>query len=98
MQRPALLNAIGNTPLVPITRLSPKPKVQIWAKLEKMNLGGSVKDRIALYMIEAAERSGAELDARIALARQSGDDLGLDEADTRLYRAKREGRNRVIAA
>jgi len=72
MQRPALLNAIGNTPLVPISRLSPNPKVEIWAKLEKMNLGGSVKDRIALYMIEAAERSGELTPGKTILEATSG--------------------------
>lgn len=54
----SLLDSIGNTPLVAITRLCPKPDVCIWAKLEMHNPGGSVKDRIALSMIEAAERGG----------------------------------------
>jgi cysteine synthase A len=54
----SILDHIGNTPLVPIRRLSPHPHVQIWAKLEFMNPGGSVKDRIALSMVEAAERDG----------------------------------------
>ncbi len=49
---------IGNTPLVLIQRLSPRADVRIWAKLEFMNPGGSVKDRISLSMIEAAERDG----------------------------------------
>ena len=56
--RPGLLALIGNTPLVPIRRLNPNPKVELYAKLERDNPGGSVKDRIALYMIEEAERSG----------------------------------------
>jgi cysteine synthase A len=54
----SVLDYIGNTPLVQIRRLSPHPDVRIWAKLETMNPGGSVKDRIALSMIEAAERDG----------------------------------------
>ena len=54
----SILDHIGNTPLVPIRRLSPHPHVQIWTKLEFMNPGGSVKDRIALSMVEAAERDG----------------------------------------
>ena len=54
----SILDYIGNTPLVPIRRLSPRPEVHIWAKLEYMNPGGSVKDRIALSMVEAAERDG----------------------------------------
>ena len=52
------LSLIGNTPLVPIQRMSPSDGVHIWAKLEMMNPGGSVKDRIALSMVEAAERTG----------------------------------------
>jgi cysteine synthase A len=54
----SILDSIGNTPLVPIQRLSPRAEVRIWAKLEFMNPGGSVKDRIALSMIEAAEQDG----------------------------------------
>ena len=53
------LSLIGNTPLVPIRRMSPSDGVHIWAKLEMMNPGGSVKDRIALSMVEAAERTGS---------------------------------------
>lgn len=54
----SLVDQIGNTPLVLIQRLSPRPGVRIWAKLEMFNPGGSVKDRIALSMVEAAERDG----------------------------------------
>jgi cysteine synthase A len=54
-----LLKRIGNTPLARIQRLNPSPSVQIWAKLEMMNPGGSVKDRIALSMVESAEREGS---------------------------------------
>ncbi|MBI5102588.1 MAG: cysteine synthase A [Nitrospirae bacterium] len=54
-----ILGLIGNTPLVRINRMSPHGGAQIWAKLEGLNPGGSVKDRIALYMVEAAERDGA---------------------------------------
>ncbi len=52
-----ILDRIGNTPLVPL-RLKTNPRVQILAKIEAVNPGGSVKDRIALSMIEAAEASG----------------------------------------
>jgi len=51
------LDAIGNTPLVRLSRFSPKPGVNVYAKLEGQNPTGSVKDRIALYMICAAEAS-----------------------------------------
>jgi len=54
----SLLDAIGNTPMVEIRRLNPNPKARILAKLEYMNPGGSIKDRPALYMIEAGEKSG----------------------------------------
>lgn len=54
----SILNAIGNTPLVEIKHLNPNPKVTILAKLEYFNPGGSVKDRPALFMIEAGEKSG----------------------------------------
>jgi [CysO sulfur-carrier protein]-thiocarboxylate-dependent cysteine synthase len=53
-----LVQAIGNTPLVELKRLSPKPGVRIWAKLESRNPTGSVKDRVARAMIEDAEEKG----------------------------------------
>jgi cysteine synthase B len=54
----SVLDLIGNTPLVDISRLSPNPRVQILAKLEGANPGGSVKDRAALSMVEEAEKEG----------------------------------------
>ena len=62
--RPAssLLELVGNTPLVELPRLSPKPEVKLYAKLEGQNPTGSIKDRVALAMVEAAElEPGAEL-------------------------------------
>ncbi len=53
-----IVEAIGNTPLVELRRLSPKPGVRIWAKLESKNPTGSVKDRVAKAMIEDAEEHG----------------------------------------
>jgi len=53
-----ILHAIGNTPVVGVQRLSPKPHVRLWAKLEGQNPTGSLKDRIALAMVEDAEREG----------------------------------------
>ncbi|MEE8386615.1 MAG: PLP-dependent cysteine synthase family protein, partial [Dehalococcoidia bacterium] len=53
-----ILDAIGDTPLVRLGRSSPKAGVNIYAKLEGQNPTGSLKDRIALYMINAAEESG----------------------------------------
>src|SRR3990170_7176609 len=54
----SVLDTIGNTPLVKLPSFSPRPGVQIYAKLEGANPTGSLKDRIALYMVEAAEKSG----------------------------------------
>jgi [CysO sulfur-carrier protein]-thiocarboxylate-dependent cysteine synthase len=51
----SLLDACGNTPLVGLPRLSPSPEVRLWAKLEDRNPTGSVKDRVALWMVRAAE-------------------------------------------
>jgi methionine-gamma-lyase len=53
-----ILDLIGNTPLVKINRLNTNPRITILAKLEYLNPGGSVKDRIGKSMIEAAEKSG----------------------------------------
>ena len=53
-----ILETIGNTPLVRINHLNPNPKVQMYAKLEGFNPTGSVKDRIALKMIEQAKAEG----------------------------------------
>ncbi len=58
MRYDSILDAIGDTPLVGMQRLSPKPGVRIWAKLEGNNPTGSTKDRIALKMVETAEASG----------------------------------------
>ena len=54
----SLLDACGNTPLVGLPRLSPSPDVRLWAKLEDRNPTGSVKDRVALWMVRAAEEEG----------------------------------------
>ncbi|MGW0516230.1 PLP-dependent cysteine synthase family protein [Crossiella sp. NPDC003009] len=54
----SLLDALGDTPLVGLPRLSPAAEVRLWAKLEDRNPTGSIKDRPALAMIEAAERDG----------------------------------------
>ena len=67
-----ILDAIGNTRLVGIPRMSPKPSVRLWAKLEGDNPTGSLKDRIAKRMIEAAEESGELTPDRIILEATSG--------------------------
>ena len=58
MKYGSILDLIGNTPLVDISVMSPNPRVEIWAKLEGHNPSGSVKDRIALFMINEAEQTG----------------------------------------
>ncbi|MEK6716857.1 MAG: cysteine synthase family protein [candidate division NC10 bacterium] len=72
MRAAGILNAIGNTPLVELSRISPKPTVRIFAKLEGNNPTGSLKDRIAKYMVEAAEQSGALTKDKIILEPTSG--------------------------
>src|SRR5205823_13040581 len=67
-----ILGAIGNTPLVGLPRLSSKPGVRLWAKLEGQNPTGSTKDRIALKMVEAAEASGDLTPDRVLLEPTSG--------------------------
>jgi len=68
----SILNAIGNTPLVEIRHLNPNPNVRILAKLEYFNPAGSVKDRAALYMIEAGEKSGDLTPDKIVIEATSG--------------------------
>ena len=72
MRYDSILDAIGDTPLVGISRMSPTPGVRLWAKLEGQNPTGSTKDRIALAMIEAAEASGALTTDRTILEPTSG--------------------------
>jgi cysteine synthase A len=54
----SVLDLIGNTPMLLLQRIQPDGRAEIWAKLESLNPGGSVKDRIALAMIEDAEQRG----------------------------------------
>src|ERR1700754_548992 len=67
-----IVQAIGNTPLVELKRLSPKPGVRIWAKLESHNPTGSVKDRVARALIEDAEEKGAIQPGQTILEPTSG--------------------------
>ena len=68
----SVVDRIGNTPLVEITKLNPNKKVTILAKLESANPGGSIKDRTALYMIEQAEKRGDLNHQKIILEATSG--------------------------
>ena len=67
-----IVQAIGNTPLVELRRLSPKSDVRIWAKLESHNPTGSVKDRVARALIEDAEERGAISPGQTILEPTSG--------------------------
>jgi [CysO sulfur-carrier protein]-thiocarboxylate-dependent cysteine synthase len=67
-----ILDAIGHTPLVEISRMSPNPRVRILAKLEMLNPTGSVKDRVAKYLIEDLEARGLLRDDSIILEPTSG--------------------------
>jgi cysteinyl-tRNA synthetase len=70
--RTGVLSFIGNTPLVPIRSINPNPQVEILAKLERSNPGGSVKDRIGLWMIEEGERTGELTHDKVILEATSG--------------------------
>lgn len=67
-----ILQLIGNTPLVKINKLNSQKNVELYAKLEFLNPGGSVKDRIALSMIEGAERRKELTKNKIVLEATSG--------------------------
>ncbi|HET8528318.1 MAG TPA: cysteine synthase family protein [Gaiellaceae bacterium] len=68
----SLLELVGNTPLVELRRLTPKEGVRVYAKLEGQNPTGSIKDRVAKAMIEAAEASGELQPGRALLEPTSG--------------------------
>ena len=84
-----ILQCIGNTPIASID-LNPNPGVKLFAKLEGNNPGGSVKDRIALYMVEAAEKEGRLTRDKIILEATSGNTgIGLAMVATaKRYRLK----------
>ncbi|MCK5461227.1 cysteine synthase family protein [Candidatus Gracilibacteria bacterium] len=69
---PNVLSLIGKTPMIEISGFSKNPKIKIYAKLEGQSIGGSVKDRIALQMIEQAEKSGILTKDKIILEATSG--------------------------
>jgi len=69
---PNVLDLVGGTPLVELPRLTPRPSVRLYAKLEGQNPTGSIKDRVAKAMIEAAEASGELEPGRQLLEPTSG--------------------------
>jgi cysteinyl-tRNA synthetase len=68
----SIIELVGGTPLIRINRMNPAPGVELFVKLESMNPGGSVKDRIGVTMIEAGERSGQLAAGKIVLEASSG--------------------------
>jgi cysteine synthase len=72
MRVASVLDLVGNTPLVEISQLSPNPNVRIFAKLEGQNPTGSLKDRVAKFMIEAAEADGSLKPGQTILEPSSG--------------------------
>lgn len=85
-----ILECIGNTQIASIENINPNPKVKLFAKLEGNNPSGSVKDRIALYMLEVAERDGRLTRDKIILEATSGNTgIGLAMvASAKKYRVK----------
>jgi cysteinyl-tRNA synthetase len=71
-KRNNILDLVGKTPIVPMVRLNPHKNVKIFLKIESFNPGGSIKDRIALNMIETAEQSGELTPVKIVLEATSG--------------------------
>jgi cysteine synthase B len=76
---PSLLDLVGSTPLVELPRLSPKRDVRLYAKLEGQNPTGSIKDRVAVAMIESAEAAG-ELEPGRALLEPTSGNTGISLA------------------
>ena len=72
MKYKSILDLIGNTPLVEVPHLAPVKGVRLWVKLEGQNPTGSVKDRVALAMVEAGEASGELTKDKIILEPTSG--------------------------
>ncbi len=69
---PNILSTLGKTPLVALNRMNPNPAVKLLAKLEAFNPGGSIKDRVAMAMIQAAEQSGELTPDKIIIEATSG--------------------------
>ena len=72
MQSNTILDYVGNTPLVELSRFSPKPGVRIFAKLEGHNPTGSIKDRVALYLVREAEQRGELTPGRTLVEASTG--------------------------
>ena len=86
----SILDCIGNTPLALLEAINPNPKVRLYAKLEGNNPGGSIKDRIAWFMVKAAEQEGRLRNGSTILEATSGNTgIGLAMVGTaRRYKVK----------
>ena len=80
-----VLSAVGGTPLVELVRLLPGADVRLYAKLESVNPGGSIKDRSAVGMLSAAIRSGAAVPGRTTVVESSSGNLGIGLAQACRY-------------
>src|SRR2546421_12425306 len=74
-----MLSAIGNTPLVRLSRIVPQGAADVWVKLEYYNPTGSYKDRMALSMVECAERRG-DLKPGMTVVEYTGGSTGISLA------------------
>ncbi|MGZ4171341.1 MAG: pyridoxal-phosphate dependent enzyme, partial [Solirubrobacteraceae bacterium] len=72
-----ITDLVGRTPMVQLTRLGGAPEVELFAKLEAFNPGGSVKDRIGVAMIEAAEREGRVEPGRTTIVEATSGNTGI---------------------
>jgi cysteine synthase A len=72
-----IIDLVGRTPIVKLTRLGTQPEVELFAKLEAFNPGGSVKDRIGVAMIEAAERGGRIEPGRTTIVEATSGNTGI---------------------
>jgi cysteine synthase len=89
--RMSITATVGNTPMVALTRLLEDSGVEVFAKLEAMNPGGSVKDRIGVAMIDAAEKAGKIKPETLIIEPTSGN-TGIGLAFTCAARSNRAGR------
>ena len=96
MVKKNILGTIGGTPMVRINRLCPNPNVNIYAKLEGFNPTGSIKDRIALRMIEEAEQDGRLTPGKTIIEPTSGNTgIGLRRHRQGISRGDRDEQRRV---
>ncbi len=72
-----IADLVGHTPVIKLTEVTPSPEVELFAKLEALNPGGSVKDRIGVAMIDAAEREGRIEPGRTTIVEATSGNTGI---------------------